>query len=190
MNYIDDKLTGNMIRQIRKHLGITQQQMAKVICVAPQTISAWELGKRRINTDDARNIFKKFNIDVEQYHQFLPKIIPNTLIKYCRKCGNIFIGISDTSPVCCQCVPSILDQHKKVVTDYTVFIKDNCVNVLPDKKDVDLKYIAYISSNSVDVVKPQHSFIVSARFPLKSGGMLFGFHKKHGLFKVATNLNI
>lgn len=173
-----------MVRNIRKSLNLTQKEMAKTLCVTPQTISAWELGKRAIHQSNARMIFIKFNIPNDEYYKYLAEFDAGSKIKYCSKCGTLFTCPQYSNLICCN-VPTLpVDKCKTISKECMVCKKDNNISISVFNDSIKVKYIAYIGTNSTDIAVCENQNTPTANFQIKEGSDLYIFIDKKGLFKV------
>lgn len=62
---INRKVTGQRLKEFRKHFGMTQVQLAKFLNTTQSTISAYESGKTLILTSFAVQISKKYNVSID-----------------------------------------------------------------------------------------------------------------------------
>lgn len=63
MNYWE--LTGAVMREKRVEKGLTQLQVAKAIGVTRTAYTLFELGKRRVNLEEARDLCKLLEVNLE-----------------------------------------------------------------------------------------------------------------------------
>ena len=75
---INNKLSGERLRELRKSLNLTQDKLAKILKTAPSVIGGYEKGRRLIATPFLYTICKKYNISADY---LLGKIDTNTLKK-------------------------------------------------------------------------------------------------------------
>ena len=59
-------MLGDNIKALRKQKGISQEELASRIHVVRQTISKWELGQSKPDTDKLIEISKLLNVDLNQ----------------------------------------------------------------------------------------------------------------------------
>ena len=62
---INRKVTGQRLKEFRKHFDMTQVQLAKFLNTTQSTISAYESGKTLILTSFAVQISKKYNVSID-----------------------------------------------------------------------------------------------------------------------------
>ena len=184
MQYDNNVLLGQMVRNIRKSLNLTQKQMAKTLSVTPQTISAWELGKRAIHHDNARMIFIKFNIPNDEYYKYLDEPAQNSIIKYCSKCGTLFTCPEDKPSICCGSPTLPADKCKALSKGCMVLVKNNHINVSITDEHIKAKYIAYIGYNCTEIAMCNKQHTANAHFQIKEGSNLYVFIERKGLFKI------
>ncbi|MCD8024211.1 MAG: helix-turn-helix domain-containing protein, partial [Candidatus Gastranaerophilales bacterium] len=64
------ELLGKRIRQIRKNLGLTQEQIAEIAGIEPQSISKIESGKNFPLLSNLEKIAKCLNIELEDFFDY------------------------------------------------------------------------------------------------------------------------
>lgn len=57
---------GNKIMELRKKMGLSQEELAEKIGVARQTISKWELGETSPDLNQAKELSKIFNVSLDE----------------------------------------------------------------------------------------------------------------------------
>lgn len=57
---------GNKIMELRKKMGLSQEELAEKIGVARQTISKWELGETFPDLNQAKELSKIFNVSLDE----------------------------------------------------------------------------------------------------------------------------
>lgn len=72
--------TNIAIQNIRKKLGLSQEQMAERLFVTRQAVSRWENGETKPNIESLKLISKEFNVTINQ----LLNLPENTV---CQSCG-------------------------------------------------------------------------------------------------------
>lgn len=63
---MSNKDFGNRIKTLRKERGITQQELAKILCVSQSTIAKYEYGERRITLTFIQKIAKVFDVTEDE----------------------------------------------------------------------------------------------------------------------------
>lgn len=79
------ELLGKRFREIRKNLGLTQEKIAEIAGIEPQSISKIESGKNFPLLSNLEKIAQKLNIELEDFfiyeHKNGDEYIKETLIK-------------------------------------------------------------------------------------------------------------
>ena len=75
---INNKLSGERLKELRKELNFTQDKLAKILKTAPSVIGGYEKGRRLIATPFLYTICKKYNISADY---LLGRIDTNALKK-------------------------------------------------------------------------------------------------------------
>lgn len=60
---------GEMIREKRKEMGMTQSDLAKIIGTDPATISRWETGSRELTIAAYEKIMKVLGVEIVAFKQ-------------------------------------------------------------------------------------------------------------------------
>ncbi len=64
-NQIDPKIVGNRLKELRKELDLTQENLAQFLNTTKSVISGYEIGRRLISTSFLYAICKKYNISAD-----------------------------------------------------------------------------------------------------------------------------
>ena len=184
--FISKNNSGSIIlKRIRMHLGLTQAEFGKKISASNQTISAWECGKREIPLEDLRNIFKTFNLNIKDFIDLAPTPPDNTLVLVCNVCGSIHINTYPGSFICCGQKACEIKNLDKISCKCLIAEKEGTLYVTLDTSSYRnhyVKYIAYISENSAEIVYTPLSSMPQATFKLRDNSKLFAFRNGLGLF--------
>ncbi len=75
------KLLGERLREIRKKFGYTQEKMAEIIGVEPQSISKIESGKNFPLLSNLEKIADNFDLNLKDFFDFEHKVSPDVAKK-------------------------------------------------------------------------------------------------------------
>ena len=186
--FISQNNSGSMIlKRVRAHLGLTQTELGKRISTSNQTISAWECGKREIPVEDLRNIFKTFNLNIEDFIELTPTPPDNTHVLFCKICGSIHINTYPGAFTCCGHKAQEIKNLDKISCPCLVSENNGTVYVTLDTssyRDHYVKYIGYISDNSAEITYTPINSIPQAKFIAKDNSKLYAFRNGLGLFEL------
>ena len=186
MTYISRNNSGAMIlKKIRIHLGLTQEELSRKIGTSNQTVSAWEQGKREIPLEDLRNIFNIFELDIKDFINLVPSPVDCTHVLYCKICGSIHINTYPVPLNCCGYKTCEIEDIKEISCPYNVSEKGDMVYVTVDTsqyKNHHVQYIAYISKTGAEVRFTPANTLPQVEFKYNPDAKLYAFRNKLGLF--------
>jgi len=184
---------GNLILELRKEKEMTQKQLADVLHISDKTVSKWERGQGCPDVSLLHQLSEVFNVTTEKI--LLGDLDPSnpdggnmdrTKFYMCETCGNIMTSIGEAEISCCgrkltALTPRVADQaHRLTVEeieyDYYVTFDHEM------KKDHYINFLAYVSINSVLLIKLYPEQSGEVRFPKMHGGKLYYGCSKHGLW--------
>ena len=186
--YISPNNSGRMIlKKIRMHLDLSQKELADKIGTSNQTVSAWECGRREIPLEDLRNIFRIFNLDIKDFIELAPSPTDYTQVLYCKVCGSIHINTYPGTYTCCGYEACQVKGLAKISCPCLVSEKDGTLYITLDTslyRNHYVKYIAYISENSAEIIYTPINSTAQASFKHKEGAKLYAFRNGLGLFEL------
>jgi transcriptional regulator with XRE-family HTH domain len=191
---MDKEKIGPLLLKLRKEKGMTQKELAEALYVTDKTISKWECGKGCPDISLLHQLSQLFNVDIEGI--VLGQLKENTLdggnmkkIKFymCEACGNIMTSTSGGELSCCGRKLQALEEQvageahevdvEEIEFDYYVTFNH------PMTKDHYISFMAYVTHNSVLLMKLYPEQSGELRFPKMHGGKLYYGCTQHGLFK-------
>lgn len=191
---MNNYITGATIRLLREKNNLTQQQLAKKLCVSDKTISKWETGK---GFPDISLIEPLANV----LHVSIPELlsgeqiintnrsanISKSNLYVCPVCGNIIHSIGSTMISCCGVTLPALEaenpdeEHQieceKLEGEYFVSMKH------PMTKEHYISFIAYCTTERFEYVKLYPESNIEVRFFSRGHGTLYWYCNHHELFK-------
>ena len=100
--------TGNLIRSLRIKKGLTQKELAQMICVTDKAVCKWEKGRGCPNITLISQLSKVLEVDIQSilqgYLDKNKKIGENmNHLKFCKcpTCGNLVTSIKSVELSCC-----------------------------------------------------------------------------------------
>lgn len=187
-------VTGNIIKQLREKRKLTQKELAEKINVSDKTISKWETGRGLPDISIIDDLSKALGVSISEL--LTGKLTENEnqsgnmkkLHFYvCPICGNIITSVGQGSFSCCGVTlpeqePEITDENhliniETVENEYYVTLKH------PMKKAHYISFIAYITSDSSEIIKLYPEQDISVRFRKKGHGIIYTYCNRHGMFK-------
>ena len=191
MSYV----TAKTIKELREKRNITQRELAERISVSDKTVSKWETGKGlpdiAIIEDLAKalgtSITELFTGDLKE-NENQSANMKKAHFYVCPICGNIITSVGQGTFSCCgitlleqeaeKCDESHMIQLETVDDEYHVMIDH------PMSKEHYVSFIAYVTSNGVEITKLYPEQDISVRFRKKGHGMIYAYCNRHGMYKM------
>ena len=191
MSYV----TGKTIKELREKRKLTQKELAEKINVSDKTISKWETDKGLPDIGIVEELSKALCVSVGELLTGEYRENENTSgnmkkIEFyvCPICGNIIASVGSGSFSCCgislpkQDTEEMDEKHfiniEIVENEYHVTMKHPM-----DKKHY-VSFLAYVTSDTCEIVKLYPEQEISARFRRKGHGVIYAYCNRHGLFRV------
>lgn len=191
MSYV----TGKTIKELREKRNITERELAEIISVSDKTVSKWETGKGlpdiAIIEDLAKtlgtSITELFTGDLKE-NENQSANMKKAHFYVCPICGNIITSVGQGTFSCCgitlleqepeKCDENHMIQLETVDDEYYVMIDH------PMSKEHYVSFIAYVTSNGVEITKLYPEQDISVRFRKKGHGMIYAYCNRHGMVKM------
>ncbi|MGN0514900.1 MAG: helix-turn-helix domain-containing protein [Lachnospiraceae bacterium] len=189
MNYV----TGKTIKTLREKRKMTQKELADKISVSDKTVSKWETEKGLPDVAVIEDLAKALGTSMAELltgdlkeNENQAGNIKKMHFYVCPLCGNIVTSVGQGTFSCCgvtlpEAEPEKSDDsHDICVEDidneYHVFI-----NHPMDKRHY-VSFIAYVTSDSFEIIKLYPEQEISVRFRKKGHGMIYVYCNRHGMF--------
>ena len=188
-------ITGNTIKELREHNKMTQKQLAELLLVSDKTISKWECGKGYPDITQLEPLGKHLKVSVAEL--LSGECVTNanrsgnmlkTKFYVCPICGNVITSMGEAAFSCCGITLPVQEEEEidaghelqvaKVEHDYYVTMEH------PMTKEHYISFIAYLTSNRVQLVKLYPEQMVEVRFPIQGRGFIYTYCNQHGLMKI------
>lgn len=186
---------GQLILQLRREKGLTQQQVADQLHISNKAVSKWERGRGCPDVSLWENLAKVLGADILKLLQ--GELTPNrpdvgkiSRLKFyvCPSCGNILTGTGAASIACCgrQLRPlppaedgeGHLPQITEVEDEYYVTVEHAM------QKDHYLLFAACVNDDSIWLNRLYPEQSPAFRLPrTKGGAKLYLYCTRHGLFR-------
>ena len=187
-------VTSSTIRQLREQRGLTQEKLAQQIGVSSKTISKWETAKGLPDVSLLQPLAQALGISLIELmngeHIINRNVSANMLrckFYVCPVCGNVIHSTGNSVISCCGitlppleaeeadddhgiCIEAVEDEHF-VTVDH------------PMTKQHYISFLAYVTSDRLQLVKLYPESNAETRFQLRGAGMLYWYCNQHGLFK-------
>ena len=192
---MDTYVTGTTIKAMREARNLTQAELAEMIGVSSKTVSKWETAKGLPDISLLQPLAQALGISVIELmngqHIANKNISANMLrckFYVCPICGNIVHSIGDAVISCCGvtlppleaedtdelhsiCVERVEDEHFVTVPH-------------PMTKQHFISFVAYVSSDRLQLVKLYPEGNAETRLQLRGRGYLYCYCNRHGLFRI------
>lgn len=189
MSYV----TGKTIKELREKRKLTQKELAEKICVSDKTISKWETGKGLPDIGIVEELSKALCVSVGElltgeYRENENRSGNMRKIEFyvCPICGNIIAAVGSGSFSCCgiilpkqdaeECDENHLMKIETVDNEYHVTMNH------PMNKTHYVSFLAYVTSDTCEIVKLYPEQEISARFRKKGHGTFYVYCNRHGLY--------
>lgn len=193
MSYV----TGKIIKELREKRRITQKELAEIINVSDKTVSKWETGKGLPDISIIEELAKALGVSIAELltgdlreNENLSGNMRKMHFFVCPICGNIITSVGQGAFSCCGI--ALLDtEADKCDEDHGIFIEtiDNEYHVSmshPMDKSHYISFVAYVASDSVQVVKLYPEQGISVRFRKNGHGTIYAYCNRHGMFQMAV----
>lgn len=193
MSYV----TGKIIKELREKKKLTQKELAEEINVSDKTVSKWETGKGLPDVSIIEELAKALGTSITELltgelkeNENQSGNIKKMHFYVCPICGNIVTAVGQGAFSCCG-VTLLGQEPEKCDEEHLICVEniDNeyhvTINHPMDKKHY-VSFIAYVTSESFEVVKLYPEQEISVRFRKKGHGMLYAYCNRHGMFGMAV----
>lgn len=194
---MDCDKVGKLILSLRKERGMTQKELAKLMHLSDRTISKWERGAGCPDVSLLQDLSDILDVNIEQILQ--GDLIPNETdggnmkkIKFyaCPTCGSIVYSTGEPDISCCgRKLKPLTAQENSSPHEITIEEIENEFYVTFNHemtKQHYISFVAYVSYNSIHMVKLYPEQSPEARFPFMRGGDFYYYCSEHGLFKKSS----
>ena len=187
-------ITGTTIRQLREARNLTQAELAEKIGVSSKTVSKWETAKGLPDISLLQPLAQALGISLIELMNGNPITNRNTSANMlrskfyvCPLCGNILHSTGDTVVSCCGITLPALeteeadDAHavaiEQVEDEHFITFRH------PMTKAHFISFIAYVTSDRLQMVKLYPEGNAETRLQLRGIGTLYWYCNRHGLYK-------
>ncbi|MBE6995525.1 MAG: helix-turn-helix domain-containing protein [Ruminococcaceae bacterium] len=191
---MDHYVTGATIKRLREAKKMTQAELADRIDVSPKTISKWETAKGLPDISLLTTLAAALDVSVMELmsgntviNRNLSANMLRSKLYVCPVCGNILHAMGEAVIVCCGVTLPPLDAedaddaHRitiEAVEDEQYVIVDH-----PMTKQHYISFLAYVTSDTFQLVKLYPESSAACRFRFRGRGYLYGYCNHHGLMK-------
>ncbi|MDD6011378.1 MAG: helix-turn-helix domain-containing protein [Oscillospiraceae bacterium] len=188
-------ITGATIKRLREGKGLTQAQLAEEIGVSSKAVSKWETAKGLPDITLIEPLAKSLGVSVMELMSGDTVINRNvcanllrSVFYVCPVCGNILHATGEAAVSCCGITLPPLEAEE---ADESHGIKiervedENFITMThPMSKAHYISFLAWVTSDSIQLVKLYPEGDAQTRFQLRGSGFLYAYCNRHGLFRV------
>ncbi|MBP7187954.1 MAG: helix-turn-helix domain-containing protein [Ruminococcus sp.] len=189
---MDQIRTGQLIKQFRTELGMTQKQLAERINVSDKAVSKWERGNGCPDVSLLSALADIFGIDVNvllsgeiDKNESEKGDMKKLKFYVCKDCGNIITATSETAVTCCGNKLSAPEPKKADEKDQ-LKIEDiggewYITSDHEMTKEHYISFVAYVSDSSVMMFRQYPEWSININLPMYRSGKLVWYCNKCGL---------
>jgi transcriptional regulator with XRE-family HTH domain/desulfoferrodoxin (superoxide reductase-like protein) len=187
-------VTGTTIRQLRENRNMTQAELAEKIGVSSKTVSKWETAKGLPDISLLQPLALALGISVIELmngEQILNKNVSANVLRskfyVCPLCGNAIHALGNTVVSCCGITLPALEAEE-ADNDHGVTVEnvedEHFITIHhPMTKQHYISFIAYVTSDRLQMVKLYPEGNAETRLQLRGRGNLYYYCNRHGLFR-------
>ena len=187
-------ITGAAIRQLREKQNLTQAELAEKIGVSSKTVSKWETAKGLPDISLLQPLAQALGVSVVelmQGRQIENKNLSANMLRskfyVCPLCGNVLHSMGDALFSCCgiQLPPLEAEEGEEdhLLTMESVEDEQFVTIDHPMTKQHYISFIAYVTSERMQMVKLYPEGNAETRIQLRGRGWVYYYCNRHGLFK-------
>ena len=187
-------VTGATIKHLREMRNITQADLADQVGVSSKTISKWETAKGLPDISLLQPLAQALGISVIELmngEHIINKNVSANMLRskfyVCPICGNTIHTLGNTVVSCCGITLPALEVEE-ADEDHTVSIEnvedEHFITIHhPMTKEHYISFVAYVSSDRIQMVKLYPEGNAQTRLQLRGRGYLYYYCNQHGLFR-------
>lgn len=191
---MDTYITGSTIKRLREKKSITQARLADMLGVSSKAVSKWETAKGLPDITLIEPLAKALSVSVMELMSgdtVINKNISSNMLRskfyVCPICNNAIYAVGDALISCCGITLPPLeaeetDENHEIVIEAVEDEHFVTVNH-PMAKDHFISFIAYVTSDKIQMVKFYPEGNAETRFNFRGSGYLYIYCNKHGLMK-------
>jgi len=188
-------VTGSIIKNLREKKHLTQKELAEKLLLSDKTISKWETDRGLPDISFIGPLAAILGVSVaellmgEQIVNQNPSAnMKKTQFYVCPVCGNVIQAVGSGAYHCCGIllpVAEVEEADESHVLPIEIIDNELYINVEhPMTKDHYISFIAYVTSNRVELVKLYPEQNAECRFAKKGHGFLYLYCNQHGLYRI------
>ena len=190
-------VTGKTIKELREKRKITQRELSEKIGVSDKTISKWETERGFPDIGIIEELAKVLGVSIAELltgdlreNGNQSANMRKMCFYVCPICGNIITSVGHGSFSCCGITLPEVEAEKNdgnhSICVETVDNEHSITIIHPMEKGHYISFIAYVTSDALDLVKLYPEQGISVRFRKKGHGLIFAYCNRHGMFKTTV----
>ena len=189
---MDQIKTGELIKQLRTQLGLTQKQLAQRINVSDKAVSKWECGNGCPDVSLLGELAEVLGTDIQvlltgeiDKNESEKGDIKKLKFYICKECGNIITATGDASVTCCGSKLCALEPRKAEPSEQ-LDIQDiggewYITSNHEMTKQHYISFVAYVSDSSVMIFRQYPEWSIQIHLPMYRYGRLVWYCSRCGL---------
>lgn len=190
---MDHYVTGGTIKKLREKMRMTQGQLAEQLNVSDKTVSKWETCRGLPDISLLEPLAKALRVSVPELlsgeqiiNQNRSANLMRASLYVCPVCGNILYTTGNALISCCGITLPPLE-GEQADPEHTLRcepVEDEFFLSIPHEmtKQHYISFIAFASSERLELVKLYPEGNAEVRMKLRGGGILYWYCNQHGLF--------
>ena len=188
-------VTGNTIKELREKKKYTQKELAERLKISDKAVSKWETNRGLPDIGIIEDLAKVLGVSIAELltgdcreNENSAGNMKRTHFYVCPICGNIITSVGCGAVTCCgvllpeQEPEKVEEGHQLVVETVDNEYSDTMAH--PMTKIHYISFIAYVTSDAVEMVKLYPEQDISVRFRKKGHGFLYCYCNRHGMFRM------
>ncbi len=191
---MDLSKSGKLLCDLRKAKGMTQKQVADKLGVLPKTVSKWETGHGFPDISVVSSLSDILGVSERillsgNLTQNMREVgnMKKTKFHVCPQCGSIAQGIGECQVICCG-KPVEVSESKGADESHSVSVSEIEDDLYIEfnhemTKEHFITFVAFLGFDRILTIRMYPEQDSAVRFPRMSGGKLYFYCSKHGLFE-------
>lgn len=188
-------VTGETIRFLREKRGLTQKRLAQQLQISDKTVSKWETDRGLPDVSLLTDLAAALQVSVAELlaggcveNKNRSGNLRRMKFYVCPICGNVIQAVGEGAFSCCGVLLPALEaetpdtehqlQAERMDGEYYVHLDH------PMTKDHYISFLAYVTTDRVELRKLYPEQEAEARFYPRGHGELYACCNRHGLFRV------
>jgi len=191
---MDHYVTGAVIKRLRETKKMTQAELAEKIDVSPKTVSKWETARGLPDISLLDPLAAALDVSVMELmsgNTVVNRNVSANLLRsrfyVCPVCGNILHTMGEAVISCCGVTLPPLDAEEADDTHRVTLepVEDEQFVVVhhPMTKQHYISFLAYVTSDKLQLVKLYPEGNAECRFRFRGVGYLYWYCNRHGLMR-------